>query len=198
MYPLLSRIFRTGFQKHNFKLSPKGLKYLRLIIPIELKGQPVPKTNHSKFSYTPSPLSPVGLDYLGKYIEPHSQAVGRVYRSQKEMKMQWHVLHKKSQRQCHTSCLLPSGHEVKGTQHGSAGQSCREQLLSLIKSSIQGLHFPVQLLRKAILTRGTKKHSLPSCVEQTGLQHGKASPSSRLTKPPPPFSDLLLCTTLAN
>lgn len=63
LYPLL-RIFRTGFQKQDFKLSPKRLKYLRLIIPVKLKLQPVPRTNHSKF-YTPSPQPPVDLDYLG-------------------------------------------------------------------------------------------------------------------------------------
>lgn len=63
-YPLLRRIFRTGFQKQHFKLSPEGLKYLRLIIPTKLKSTACAWTYHSKF-YTPSPLPPVDPGHLG-------------------------------------------------------------------------------------------------------------------------------------
>lgn len=148
MYPLLRRIFRTAFQKQHFKLSPEGLKYIRLIIPIKLEVQPVPRANHSKFSYTPSPLPPADLDYLGKYIEPHSQTAGRVYRSQKEIKKQWHVLQKKSQSLCHTSsvCCLQ---DMKGTKHGSASHSCRRQLLLWIKNYRPRCAFPCTAAKKS-------------------------------------------------
>lgn len=149
MYPLLRRIFRTASQKQHFKLSPKRLKYLRLIIPVKLKVQPVLKTNHSKF-YTPSPLPPVDLDYLGNYTEPHSHAVGKVYRSQKEMKMQWHVLHKKSQSLYHTSsvCCLQ---DMKKRANNMVLQASHAKCSCFrgSRSTIQGMPFPVQLLRKA-------------------------------------------------
>lgn len=79
-------MFRTGFQGQHFKLGPKGLKYLRLIIPIKLKPQPVPRTDHSKLSNVPSTLPPVDLDYLGQQIESHSCEAQRLCISQKEMK----------------------------------------------------------------------------------------------------------------
>jgi len=49
--PTTKRMFRTGFQEQHFKLAPQGLKYLRLIIPIKLKAQSVPRTDHSELSY---------------------------------------------------------------------------------------------------------------------------------------------------
>lgn len=149
MYPLLRRIFRIGFQKQHFKLSSKRLKYLRLFIPVNLEVQPVPRTNHSKF-YTPSPLPPVDLDYLGNYNEPHSHAVERVYRFQKEMKMQWHVLHKKSQSLCHTSsvcCLQDMNKRANNMALQASNAEC--SCFRGSRSTVQGVPFAVQWLRKA-------------------------------------------------
>lgn len=69
-------MFRTGFQEQHFKLAPKGLKYLRLIIINHShqtkSAQPVPRTDHGKLSYIASTLLPVDLDYLDQQIECHS------------------------------------------------------------------------------------------------------------------------------
>lgn len=62
-------MFRTGFQEQHFRLAPEGLKYLRIIIPIKLKAQPVPSTDHGKLPNTVSILPPVDLNYLGQQIE---------------------------------------------------------------------------------------------------------------------------------
>lgn len=82
-------MFRTGFQEQHFKLPPEGLKYLRIIISIKLKAQPVPSTDHGMLSNTVSILPPVDWDYLGQQTEScYSQEAGRLYTSWKEMKTQ--------------------------------------------------------------------------------------------------------------
>lgn len=163
--PTTKWMFRTGFQEQCFKLVPKGLKYLRLIIPIKLKAPPVPRTDHSKLFYIPSTLLPAGLDYLGQQIVSYSWEAGNSTNPRRK----WRFSSMSYTKSRHSLCYASSVHciniaafrIIKSRAHNIALQANQAESSHSHRSrtAVQGLYFPVQLLRKTTLT-------LPSHIEQ--------------------------------